>query len=263
MFGLLVRQAGATDAQYLEGIVKVIGGQALSSVTSLDQGVSTVGGAANPWAIDHLESGTVSAPTRAGTRRKVFRLGIMAGTTVGLKAIDDWNPATQAVGYLTAATEAADLSLNQVVFVASDDVILVASSNYGKYALGVECQEDYPSCKVGAGSCWGTVTSNEFRFSSPKAKLPTANGFAVSPAVIDGAIGMSSIVGGRNSLEVAFNPMVSQLIWSASYGPLGYLRGVWATTYGNSGTLMTSDEGDVYLMLKKYGSSVSIAIRRI
>jgi len=262
MFGLLVRASGASDAQYLEGIVKVVGGQSLSSVASLDQGVSTVGGAANPWSVDHLESGTVSAPTRAGTRRKVFRLGIISGTTVGLRALDDWNPATQAVGYITAATEAADLSLNQVIFVASDDVLMVASSNYGKYALGVECQEDYPSVKVGAGSCWGTVTSNEFRFSSPKSKNISSNGFS-GPAVIDGAIGMSSIVGGRNALEVAFNPMVSQLIWSASCGPLGYLRGVWATTYGNSGTLMTNDEGLVFLMLKKYGTSVSVAIQRV
>lgn len=110
MFAKYAYKAGATSANIIADLCKLISGAALADLSvSCDVANSTLAGASPGWTYDDVGYGVVSAPHEDGVGRKVYQI-TANGANLQAKAVESWNAATHAATNAATAVGAVAFS---------------------------------------------------------------------------------------------------------------------------------------------------------
>lgn len=261
MYASLVKSAAATDSDFLLDVLRAIGGATKESLTSIDQALSSVAGAASVWSVSDLNNGIFRAPCLNAARSKVFRLA-SSGGELKLSAFHAWSDVAHSGEFETSPVAVADVSSGRVYLVVTPELVAISGGAWGtKFGVAYEVHEDFPS--VMAGSCWGVLGAG-FVPIFPLVKNGISDGYTANVSANTISSGLQV---GRGVGEVTFYPLVSIMLVTtaapAAPGWFGYMRGMWLTaTSLGAGGLLAADTGEIYLAMKKSGSSPVIVVER-
>lgn len=187
MFAKYAWLAGATAANVLADVCKLIAGAAIADLSaSADKANCTLGGVAPGWSYDDAGYGIVSAPAEDGAARKVYQLSI-AGSVLKASAMGSWNVATHAASDNTTALGDAVVNVANagVVYVMACAEAAAVYDSSGGFIVLVEISRDGPFMKNKPVAA--VMKKQDYNVYMPRVKSPKAAGHSVNfIASIDG-----------------------------------------------------------------------------
>jgi len=263
MYGTYAYNAGATAAQVVADVLALVTGADPATLSnSCNKALTTAAGAASGWQVEDANYGVLSAPCIGGgpASRKLAR--VTAATKLQLSTVDSWNNATHVAG---TSTSALDVSLafsaaGAVNFLATDEVLMLAASDWSVWQCVCEIKRDGPLLSDAGAPSWVILGTTNYCY-APRFKNLTAAGDSTNVSLsVASAYGTLTGSTTRDRAERLYIPM-APAVASLSSVPVGEFVGVMVSGgYGQSGDYMLDASGDVWQLSK--GGAVIYAIKR-
>ncbi len=168
MYATYAYNAGANAAKVVADVLALITGADPATLSdSCNKAGTATAGSASGWQIEDAAYGVISAPCIGGgaPSRKLAR--ITADSVLKLSTVDSWNNATHVAGISTSAIAAslAFSAAGMVSILATDEVLLIASSDWTLWEAVVEVKRDGPLLSDQAAPSWVLLGTNNYCYS--------------------------------------------------------------------------------------------------
>lgn len=255
MFATYVYKAGATGANILADVLKLIADGSIASLSAdAVQASCTRAGVATGWTLDDAGYGIVSAPFEDGLARKVFKLS-QSGNVLRMAGLDSWNAATHVGVNVCADQSMSALPVStggSLGIIACPEVLAIWDTN-GYFLVGAEFPRVEPFF-IGraATAVLRFLSSSDFTAHVTRVKSCYAVGDVVnSQLTLVGNVPMNGSLRGNNELPVYLITPLYVQIWASGYSGAFSppFRGVALVPYmGAPGTIFTGADGDFAML---------------
>lgn len=269
MFAKYAYRAGATAANIIADLCKLISGAALADLSaSCDVAASSLGGVSPGWTYDDIGYGVVSAPHEDGAGRKIYQI-VASGSNLQARPVEAWNSSTHAA--TNAATQSGAVAFSTAAagslwVLASPEVVAIYEA--GNWLILAEVSRG-PLHKN--RSCALVIQKANEVVYLPRVKNYAAAGewLNAAAAVVVKQVPLSAALRG-DAEEIFYQTMPANVgYWPVNTVPnwfyFGVLRGVVLfPNVGQQGDTATDQDGNTLLVLPSslYGASLVFGVTR-